>query len=226
VSDLPYLPSLTATVQFSGVGVTVEPYDSVQYDPLTGKLELTYLGYGIFECPVTVSDLKTPTASPTLNCTVTVGATTVNQVSAGSNPGPLVMRPPQYFKGFYSPSQSIRYVAVASLDYEDKDAKNPMASIFPNYPVLDLKISICDSGTAISRVTYETVSLNPISSKAVLRFLKTGGEDFDLDLTYGTDFRSFTAIVESAQTSPGAQDARYDFTALADQSKWRTCATP
>jgi len=132
-SDLPYLPSLSATIQTPGIGATIQSFDTVLYDPLLGKLEFTFNGYSISECPIGIKDFRGEVTSPTFICQVTMGAKTVDTLTAVAGTGSVPLRPPRYFKGYFILRQSA-LLCRCKLRVPRKRLKKPYRSYFPKFP--------------------------------------------------------------------------------------------
>jgi hypothetical protein len=233
-SDLPLIPTLASTLKINGYAVTPEHLDPTTYDPLRGDLEFTLTNsggnYGLIRCPVVASDLKGEMVSPALNCDVFVGSNaTAKMVGAPVSDkavDSLVSEPPKYFKGYYVTSPTTRYVAVASLEYKQKDNPNPAGSILPVYPQMEMMVYICNGTQRIGYAPFESASFNGVTSQAVFTYTNpTTNSSFDMDVTFVPGFNSFRGDLLTTAASNGSSASYYQFTALANQSSWAICET-
>lgn len=181
-SDLPLLPPLDASLRFINFGVAPQTVKDVQYDPLTGIVELFFTDAAKIEMtgiylPTAVAQLGLADWHPEAltDGVVVVGATNYGEARIGSGfPGlGLTSRtkvselPPQYFKGTYrGANNGLVLQSIASIEYTNSQGKNTSEYPFPAFPNLRLRVMVCFGTQKLRDNEFDLRALDQVKQKA------------------------------------------------------------
>ena len=202
-SDLPYLPSLEASLVFEPFASTPENATTVLYDPTNATLDLQFTDF---------SWVRTTGVSLALDSNAQIapqGRLNLGGVSLRNlllkpiaNPPQLAMLPPVYYLGTFqgSPS-SIAYKAVAYLNYLGTAGVNKLDVPFPSFPVMRMELDICNSDEVFDQKVLRLDVLDHLNHRAVFHRLST--QQDPLEVYFKEDWSSLHGTFLQADPHEG-----------------------
>lgn len=188
--DLPFLPGLNATMEFTPLGQSPQSATSVIYDPIGGTLELYFskVSHLWFEgLALNPPDAKRTSFIPNkIDGIALIGSVQKASISASRLPSKQSLEidslPWLMYRGSYKASgPELR--AEVTINYQGVEGTNTMQFPFPAFPKLRMEMLLCNGEETHDRKILNLIGVDNLNSRLFWQ-LDGSSNPNDLEMTF------------------------------------------
>jgi hypothetical protein len=195
--DLPYVPGLNATMQFSPLAQAPETATTVIYDPIGGTMDLYFTPVSLLHFDnLFLSSPSDALSLESLSGFLSHGSVQTAQIkviqTTKSNPVVIAPLPQRKYRGlYYAGGAEIR--AEVNFEYLKAQLFNTDNLPFPAFPKISLELVKCIGTKAERRDTLNLVSVDHMNGVASFQMVPSPNP-VDLDLVYSVNWDSLDGL--------------------------------